>query len=277
MTDVGRPVTTRRSTLWLLVPITALALVPPTLSAQTIQGRLLDVDSGEPINLGILALLTMDGDTVTMTASDANGLFSMTAPEPGAFLLRASAWGYAEREDGAFELGEDSRMDIELRIAPRPMELDEILVPIDRPLTDHPLVRNGFVRRYQRGFGHFLTPRDLERTVYRDTEALFYFVPGVRVVTSQRATVGGRSVLGPSTDRVLMRDPFRGGWCMPGVIMDGVRTQYSPGTGQTLSFVVPIGWIEAVEIYRRPAEVPAEYAGVANSVECGVIVFWTKR
>lgn len=262
-----------------LVPVVmaALCMTSWRLQAQTVSGRVLDVETGQPINLGILTLLDADGDTVRMTATTSDGRFSLTPAEPGNFLLQVSAFGYAARQEGEFELGEGGRLDVELRLTPLALTLDDIIVSVERPRPNHPLIQNGFVRRYQRGFGHFITPRDLERTAYFNTAALFTFVPGMRVVTSVESSVRGRRVLGPAEDRVLMRDPFDGGWCAPAVVIDGVRTQYSPGTGETLSLIMPIGWIEAVEIYRRPAEIPSEYAGAANLEGCGVIVFWTKR
>lgn len=264
----------RRGSCLMPLVFAAFGLASSDLQAQTIRGRLLDAQNGQPIDLGILTLLTTDGDTVGLTATTPDGRFSLTAPEPGSFLLRASAFGYAEKEEGVFELGGGGRLDIEFRIASRPMELDDILVSTDRPPLSHPLVRNGFVERYRRGLGYFITPRDLERTVYRDSESLFHVMPGVQVVTSSRSTVRGRSVLGPSTDRVLMRNAR--GSCAPTVFVDGIRTQYQPATGETLSLMVPIDWLEAVEVYPRPSQIPLEYGGPAGN-NCGVIVFWTKR
>lgn len=259
-----------------LVVLGIMGVAPATLVAQTIGGRLLDADSGQPIDLGVLVLLTEEGDTAGLTASTADGRFSIAADEPGSFTLLASALGYAQREEGVFELGEDSRIDIEFRIPPRPMDLEGILVPTDAPVSSHPLIRNGFVRRYQRGLGHFLTPPDMQRTVYRDTESLFYMIPGVRVAPSMRYVMGGRAMLGPSTETVLMRNPFESGWCTPKVFVDGIRTQYRPGIGGTLSDLVPVGWIEAVEIYSRLSQVPPEYSAMEGK-PCGVILFWLKR
>jgi hypothetical protein len=264
----------RRAPFLIPVALVALGLTSVDARAQTIRGRLLDVETGEPVDLGILVLLTLEQDTVTMTASTPDGRFSLAAPDPGSYLLRASALGYAEKEEGVFELGEGGRLNVEFRIVPRPMELEGILVSIDGPTRNHPLVRNGFVERYRRGLGHFITPRDLERTVYPDTESLFHLIPGVRVVTSNRSTVGGRSLQGPLTERVLMGSPR--GRCVPTVYIDGARTPYRPGTGETLSSLLQVDWVAAVEVYSRPVQVPVEYGGPTGNL-CGLIVFWTKR
>lgn len=256
----------------MLIAMSGLLSTP--LAAQTVQGRLLNAQTDEPIDLGILTLFTTDGDSVAVTATTPNGHFSLTAPEPGSYLLRASAFGYAEREEGVFELGDEGRVEIEFRITPRPFELEGILVSTDRPTPNHPLVRNGFVDRYRRGLGYFVTPRDLERTVYRDTESLLQFIPGVRVVASRTSNVAGRAVVpGPSSDQVWMRNAW--GPCAPTVYVDGVRTHYAPDTGETLSDVLSIHLIAAAEIYSRPPQVPPEYGGPMGN-KCGVIVFWTK-
>jgi hypothetical protein len=37
---------------------------------------------------------------------------------------------------------------------------------------------------------------------------------------------------------------------------------------------VPVEWVEAIEVYRRPSEIPAEFLGNAA---CGVVAIWTRR
>jgi hypothetical protein len=38
--------------------------------------------------------------------------------------------------------------------------------------------------------------------------------------------------------------------------------------------VVPLEWVEAIEVYRRPAEMPAEFL---NDGACGAVGIWTRR
>ena len=249
-----------------LVVLAALLLAPPSLSAQTLSGRLLDGRNGRPIDLGIMVLFTEEGDSVGLGVTTPEGRFSITAPEPGSFFLIASAWGYPDHKEGVFDLGEGASMEIEFRISPRPVELDEILVSVDAPLASHRLVRNGFVSRVQRGIGHFITPAELERSPYPHTESLFHMTPGVRVVPSRSLSVTG--------DYVLLRGMH--GWCMPTLYIDDIRTPYRPEYGESLSALAPIDWIEAVEIYRGPSEVPPQYGGT-DWDPCGAIVIWLKR
>lgn len=264
----------RRAPWSLPVLLGMFTLLSSPLASQTIGGRLLDAQTGQPIDLGILTLFTTDGDSVAVTATTPDGGFSLTAPEPGSYRIRASAFGYAEREEGIFDLQEDGRREIELRLPSRPLELEGILVSTDRPTPDHPLIRNGFVDRYRRGRGYFITPRDLERTVYRNTESLFQFIPGVRVVAPEIWNVEGRRVVPmAASERVLMGNAWGG--CTPKIYVDRVWTPYAPDAGERLSDVLPLHSIEAVEVYPKLHQIPPEYGGATGN-KCGVILFWTK-
>ena len=242
--------------------------------AQTISGRLMEVDTDQPIQLGLILMFTEEGDSVTFTITDERGDFMLRSSEAGSFILEASAFGYRERRAGIFELGTDGAMEIEFRLAPQPMPIDEVLVALDRPALEHSLIRNGFVRRLQRGLGHFITPAEIERSPAMSTPDLFYGIPGL--VVAQPG--GGLSAhLG---DHVQMRSAT--GLCTPDLYVDGIRVAYSVRGVMSLDNIVPLEDVDAVEVYRRAAEVPLEYGGTqagsaAEGGLCGVLVFWTRR
>ncbi len=141
-------------------------------------------------------------------------------------------------------------------------------------------MRNGFVRRYQRGFGVFVTPFEIERAVVSSTEQLLQGRPGIRV----RPVYSGRRDGGGGADITLLAGAphlgevveiqVTGGWCTPNLYVDGIRVSYDPEGGFTLNDYVNILQVEAVEVYRRSAEIPVEYGGVAAG--CGVVVIWSK-
>ena len=60
--------------------------------------------------------------------------------------------------------------------------------------------------------------------------------------------------------------------CRANVYVDGVQM----GFDETISVdqTVPMEWVEAIEVYRRASEVPAEFLGRAT---CGVVAVWTRR
>jgi outer membrane cobalamin receptor len=154
------------------------------------------------------------------------------------------------------------------------MPIDEIIVELDRDVLEHQLVRNGFVRRYQRNAGgRFITPHDIERSPDRSTEDLLRRMPGVhaRPVGTNDTEYGARRYEG---DAILMESPR--GLCRPTVYVDGTRIGYDPESGQTLTSYVPLHTVQAVEVYRSPAEVPVEYNITRSDELCGVLVIWTK-
>lgn len=248
-----------------------LAATAAVASAQTIRGTLLEVGTDQPIQAGLVVMLTEEGDSVTSAVTDEDGHFSLTSPEPGSFRLLAAALGYRRTPAGIFDLGEGGEMSVEFRIAPRPLPLDEILASVDEPAVDHELVRNGFVSRYQRSaFGHFITPHDLETSPATRTEDLFFGIPGVWV----RPSPGNRDVLGDIVTMTRWRTLGSAGPCVPTVFVDGMRVRYDPTDGLDLSMIVPLSAVWAVEVYRSPAEVPLQFGGPGQL--CGVLVFWTK-
>lgn len=249
----------------------AMALLAVPVSAQTIRGNLVDGETGAPIDFGLVIMLTASGDSVTYSLSDSDGYFSITSPEPGSFALLASGLGYGETKVGIFDLGMGGELTVEFRLPPRPMPIDEIVVELDREALEHNLVRNGFVRRYQRNAGgRFITPHDLERSPDRSTEDLLRRVQGVHVRPVRNERYGRAGYAG---DAIFMEG--RGELCRPTVYVDGARIRYDPDTGQTLSSFVPLHTVQAVEVYRSPAEVPVEYNITRSDDLCGVLVIWT--
>jgi hypothetical protein len=257
-----------------LVACCAAFAIPAAGTSQTISGRLLDLETDLPVPVGLVMMFTESGDSVTATLSDGSGQFSLSAPTAGSFVLRAVALGYRETPAGVFELGEDASLTVEYRLPPQPLAIDAVLVSLDRPTTMHHLVRNGFVSRFQRGLGVFITPYEIERSSAMSTEQLMQGVPGVRVgtVVTRAAGVG---LPRPEIGETIQIRSSSGGWCVPTVYLDGSRFAYNAGTGFTLSMVADLETVEAIEIYRRPAEIPVEYAAGPFS-DCGVLVVWTK-
>lgn len=243
-------------------------------SAQTIEGTLLDADTRMPIPLGLVMMFTEAGDSITSTVADEAGRFRISSDEPGSFVLNAAALGYQETSAGIFELGEGGVMTVEYGLPPHPLAIDEVIVALDRPASMHPLVRNGFVRRLQRGLGAFITPYEIEQSSARSTEQLMAQIPNVRVGTVYEESGGVLTPRGDIGETVQLRR-FDGSWCSPTIYVDGRRVEYDPNIGITLSMMADISSVEGIEIYRRPAEVPVEYVPSPGLI-CGVLVVWTK-
>ena len=255
-----RDLTRGRGRFWVLLLIACATLSHVDLAAQTIDGILLERGTDRPIDMGLVTLLDMDGDSVASVLSDEAGRFRVGSPEAGEFRLAASALGYRPTiASNAFTLAERGSISLAFRIEPLAVEIGGITVEARSSLSRRPnLVLNGFVERSQQGFGRFITPPEIEESHTLSTADL---LKSTGRVTTQYA-LGG--------DRILMRGSR--GYCTPIVYLDGVRISIS---GSSLEAIAPVSALEAVEVYRTASEAPLRYGGGFGG--CGVIVLWTKE
>lgn len=228
-------------------------------SAQTVDGVLLEKGTDHPIDLALVSLVTLQGDSVVSVLSDEKGRFHLVAPQGGEYRLAASALGYRPTISAAvLTLPDSSSMTLQFRIDPRPVEIAGLTIEMSSPLIRQPkLVRNGFVDRAQAGFGRFITPVDIARTHSVRTSDLLAATG--RVTT--RYALGG--------DRILMRGSR--GYCTPQVYLDGVQINLSD---TPVDVIAPLTDLDGAEVYRSTAEAPAQFGGGLGG--CGVILLWTK-
>ena len=74
--------------------LTILLLGASDLTAQAVQGRLLDVRSGEPVAGALIVMLDADGGEVATTVTSSRGTYLLRAPGAGIFRLRAERIGF---------------------------------------------------------------------------------------------------------------------------------------------------------------------------------------
>ncbi len=227
-------------------------------SGQTIRGHLMEFGSDDPIDLGLIIMISEYGDSIASTLSASNGFFELSAPVEGNYLLLAAALGYRESRVGLFELGQDGEISVEFRLWPQPLELEGIMV---ESLVQEPeLVQNGFYRRMQRGVGTFIRPADIETTTALRAAEMIQGLAGVRMVVDSNGL-----------ERVHLRGAS--GYCVPTLFVDGVRTEWGR-LALGLDEIVPLETIYAIEIHRGVSAIPIEF-GSFN--QCGIIAFWTRR
>jgi len=269
MLDALTPV--RRVKVMVFIAAVVAGVTSP-LQAQTIAGTLMEVETGQPISLGLIIMMTEEGDSITSGVTNGQGQFAVTAPEGGSFVLLASAFGFKETPAGVFELGDGGEMDVEFRIAAAPMPIEGLLVSLQRPVLEHQLVKNGFVRRVTRGLGAFLTPVMIEESSARSTADLFRGIPGVLL----QLPGGGLNAFSGEALRLTGTGQF----CTPTIYMDGARMNVEMTRDMPIEVIAPLGMVDAVEIYRRPAEIPIEYGMTASGDvpggPCGIVVIWSK-
>lgn len=248
----------------------ALAVLVPTLhardaAAQTVRGSVLDAETGEPVVFAHVGLVDEDRELVAEGLADLGGGFSLEAPRGGSFFLWVDRDGYETLMDGMFELGRGGVAEVRVGLTPEPIELDAVTVEAVREVSR--LEASGFYERVLTAPGHFLSREDIERVASSRTADLFETVPRVEVDAS-------RPLTGPDVMRYPAIVMSRGTEpCSPTLYIDrhvvasGVLEPVRPDE------YVSASEIEAIEIYSRAGQAPAEFDAIND---CGVILIWTR-
>jgi TonB-dependent Receptor Plug Domain len=213
---------------------------------------------GHPIPSALVQLLAHDSTLLKSTLTDSIGGFSFSVsgcgPRDG--YLYAGRLGYHMLTAAVQDLPADCTA-WTIVLEPNPVALPELPVEVSRSRS---LDRVGFYSRQRIGLGTFITRDILEdryRTASRAGDVLQQ-IPGVfRVDQGNNETVVH-----------LRPDPsFTNRACAAAIYVDGLFNQKSLPR-------LPAQDIEAIEVYRGPAEVPAQYGGV--NAACGVVLIWTR-
>lgn len=245
-----------------------MALILPLsgICAQTIQGRLLEAGSDRPVALGQLWLLSESGVIVAQTLSDESGFFSVTASEPGSFLLKAERMGFEPRVDGVFELGRGGSITVDFRLLPEPVPVDTLDISAEARSVRLELA--GFYERMGRESGVFLGPEEIDKKQAAIPTQLLRGVSRIRLRPTQ---TGGNAVI---IQGAAMISLARKGTCYPRVMVDGNEVFRGGSEPALLDDVVNVSEIVGMEIYRGAAEIPTRYLGARSA--CGLILVWTR-
>lgn len=246
------------------VVLTLLAsLLPSAISGQILMGNLLDAQTGRSIMLGYVGLLTEEGEKVVWTMTDEEGFFRLEAPGPGSYMLYGESLGYHSSVDGPVLLGDEQVVPAEFRLEPMPLVLDSLRIVAETKRIS--LVLSGYYDRERTGLGHFIGPdKILDRIDTRNVTDFFWSVPGVRLMP--RSNLAGSGYVPMMRAAATLQ-----GLCLPDVYLDGIPMS---GADEIDQFLSPFD-IEAIEIYRSPSEVPAQFTTAAAN--CGVILLWTRK
>jgi hypothetical protein len=229
--------------------------MPPP--AQALRGVVLDRDTGEPVSAAAVRV----GSAAPPVMTDATGRFIMQAA-PGRQPFRVEALGYEPGEQDVLVVpGEALR--VEVSIARNVVALEAIEVVARGVALPGPLA--AFAERRELatrlGIGLFLDRADLDRRGSSIID-IVRTVPFVQLVEDPGIAGGRRILFGGGLSR-----------CEPNIYVDGMLARRS--ADGVIDHIIPTGPYEAVEIYRTPAELPAEFGG--SDGRCGAIIIWMPR
>lgn len=248
----------------LLVPMSDLAPAPaPARDAARalIRGRVRDAETENVIPMADVAVMSVNGDTVAHTFSSQDGTFRVSVPDGSRYQVGANALGYADLPPGLVDVDRGQIVDLDVRLSKRAIPLEALVVTVER--RNLALDRTGFYDRRAVGLGTFVTPEQVEKRDPEFVSDMFVTVPSAVLVEDD---FGHRDVY------------FRGngGGCWPRVVVDGVVVSLGGGQEKPgMDYILGGRDLEAIEIYKRPAQVPPQYGGAGSA--CGVIVIWTKH
>lgn len=245
-------------------------LVPSVASSQTVRGVVTDIDTGQPIAIATVSLVSEGGDRTATVLTTDEGFFSLEANDAGVFLVRATALGYSPNRVGPLELRSDAVQVIELRMTAAPVGIEGLFVEgtRSRAVSDY-LAQRGFWERYEEGRGQYLTPGQVLAS-----DAMFtpHLLRGLKHVVAQHGASPWAvwPLLGVTeSDRSS---------CEPRVWVDNVwvnREGFGIRESLGLDDIVPIDRVRAVEVYYGPFQAPIRYQGTTWDNRCGVVLFWT--
>ena len=257
---------------------------------QHLRGRLLDVDSNEPVASGFLELLAEDSSIVARTMSDADGNWRLDVPRPGRYYVAAKHPGYQPWTSAPVDIAAGDQLNAVFHIERLAVRLDPIEVRAEA--VRQYLEVSGFFERQRSNFGHFVTPEAIQKRQAARVTDLLTAIPGV-----QRVALAGGSV-GPAQIQLRGSSLSQGGLCRPRVFVDGLMYSYGDSRpirrtdadateraeddllrrmDQAIS-LDDLGHpsiIAGIEVYRSASQVPAQFGGTSVETLCGVIVIWT--
>lgn len=222
-------------------------------------GRVVDRSTGE-IVVGAEVVLAGTG---LRTLTDQNGMFVFPDVPPGLEILRVQHLAYGEHErELVVEAGTTYRVDG--RLAPEAVELEGLEVTVASRSWFRQMDELRLRMRSALG-GSYVMADDLERRGYPPLAETLREVPGVNV---RRNGFQWQITIPRCASTANSQEPV--------IYMDGMKV-YSPGSGQTMDILQMVSTmdVEAVEVYKGAASLPAEFSG--TDAACGAVIIWTKR
>ena len=274
----------------LILCLIALAGSHPA-GAQRLQGRLLDLESGDALVAGFVILQALDGTTLRSAVSDREGHWLIDVPAPGSYYVSARHVGYRPWVAGPIVLKAGDDITSVYRLTRVPVTLDPVTVTA--VVTRRYLVQAGFYDRQRADFGHYITPEHIERRHAVRITDLLSGLPGVSLVPPAAGSAG------PLAVQLRGSNLSEGGLCQPRVFVDGLvyarggsrpkgrdrgqAAERSPEAeierldqGLSIDDIGHPSTIAAIEVYRSATQVPVQFGGASVETLCGVIVIWTR-
>jgi hypothetical protein len=199
----------------------------------------------------VLAQLSVHG---LRGGSDSSGFLMLDGLPAGPATLSIRRLGF-EPLDLALQLATGRTDSVRVVLTTVPRELAEVITEANPRALTH---LADFNRHRQNGQGYYLERKEIEATRVVRLSDVLRRMPGIRLVPDR-------------SGRYQVRMGRAGGRdCFPDFWIDGVRAPYFNVDH------MPLGDVDALEVYKGAATPPPEYLSRLGSPGCGVIVIWTR-
>ena len=191
------------------------------------------------------------GDRPAIT--DASGVFEMEDTFQPREAVIFERLGYATVRD-TITVADDAGLFMRVTMAPEAIPLEPLVVTV---VSRRSLGRlDDLRRRLKAGMGDIVTQKEFTLRGNPSFGQFLQSQPGVNII-------GGKPVFRKSFS-------LGEGWCPPTFYLDGMKLS-------SWQSAMSIGTLdlELVELYKGPAQTPAEF--IDSDSRCGVVVIWTRR
>ena len=250
-----------------------LALLATPLAAQSVRGKVLDAATGEGIAAVAVQALSAEGRDVGHTRTAADGSFQLQLRAPATVRIQAQRAGYRATLTDGLPVAMREAVEVEVRLSATAVAIEPLRVTARvEPPKRRNLELNGFYERERLGIGKYVRREEIELRPSQNLAQVLSRVQGAAIHYQ-----GSRQyIYFTRNGRPRLRQSFRGppqNACLPRLYVDGARVTYD--ANNDINGVVNPGQVEAIEVFRGPAEIPVQYND-SNSA-CGVILIWTRH
>jgi Carboxypeptidase regulatory-like domain len=240
---------------------------PPPVKPSHLQGQVVD-SAGHPVRSAIVET----DDPPRATLSDDNGYFRFAELPAGPITIRVRRIGFQGTEF-QLRLPPDSTVGIGVKLVPAAQLLEAVHVDAGAEAAHPQLAQTGFYQRMRAGWGHMVTPEEIDkrRATAPSASSFLQDIVGVKVSYAQGG--GARRGRGGGTGALILGKTPQGADCMMNIIMNGQPVKLQ--AGETFDMFFSPTELYAIEVYPHAAEIPGEYQQLLGNDFCGAVVVWT--
>jgi hypothetical protein len=253
-----------RRMVWLAAALAA-PLLPGAATAQVLRGTVIDEATGGVVAAGEVMVLATDRDTVLARGEVDRGAFYIELPAPGVYRLRAIALGYQTVTSDAVTAPPATVVTVELRTRANALPLEPLIVVAERR---EPFWLDDIRERQRQGGGSFLYREELDIRASSELADVLRSLAGVDI---EMVGTGSQAVPYPSMRRAAAAAVRT---CHARLFLNGHPLPKGSDLVREFMNTRPAD-IEAIEVYRGPAQTPGYYA-IWDDGECGVVAMWLR-